>query len=48
MSVIRVKKFLPKKECCDALQSMKNNKSPGNDGRRKSFMSAFLRKFLLT
>ena len=41
-------RILTKKECWDALQSMKNNKSPGNDGHTKEFYDCFLRKFLLT
>ena len=30
------------KECWDALRSMKNNKSPGNDGIMKEFLELFL------
>ena len=32
------------KECWDALRSMKNNKSPGNDGITKEFLEYFFEK----
>ena len=35
---------LTKKECWDALQSMKNNKSPGNVGLTKEFYVCFLKE----
>ena len=34
--------ILIKKECWDVLHSMKNNKSPGNDGLTKEFYVCFL------
>ena len=33
--------LLTRKECWEALQSMKNEKSPGNDGKSKEFYVCF-------
>ena len=40
----RCEGIIKKRECWDALSSMNNNKSPGNDGLSKEFYICFLEK----
>ena len=40
----RCKCIITKRECCNALSSMNDNKSPGNDGLSKEFYICFFEK----
>ena len=40
----RCEGIITKRECWDALSSMNNNKSPGNDGLSKEFYICFFEK----
>ena len=42
----RCEGIITKCECWDALSSMNNNKSPGNDGLSKEFYICFFEKLL--
>ena len=40
--------LLPKKECWEALNEMKNSKSPGNNRLTKEFYMCFLMRFVIS